>query len=394
MHPIKCRNFCAAALQRLWIAIFALAVVTTGVVTAQPADTAPVFLWVRGDLWRYDPMLAAQPPTQITQVGTISSPVISPDAARIAYSAASPVSLEALSRIQIGVGAVAEFVLPQDIYLLDTATGESTLIAAQPADASLFVDGVPNRAIIRSAPVWSPDGAQLAWAETAFDSRLPRLVVYDLAQNGIALEVQDDTELPMVNGTLHTRWGTGGLMLWAEGEAGGVLAIFYALDGTRIARQFIPPPAAGDVVEDVVWVETTDDSLPGILFASGEWFLFDEVTGAAVQPAVLPQLTGRGYPDISYSVAFGVLDESGFFWEAFDPLAPDAASVAFPGSPARVTLAPSGRALALIGYPDFGNAAIFQNGELSAIPGTGINETDLYVGAVLWGATFWRISAS
>ena len=65
-----------------------------------------------------------------------------------------------MNRIQTS-GLIADFDLPGDIDLLDLATGTVTQIAGQPADASLFVEGVADNATIRSTPVWSPDGITL-----------------------------------------------------------------------------------------------------------------------------------------------------------------------------------------------------------------------------------------
>ena len=377
----KARVLAMVCLLALWIGV-----VGAGAQSAQDAE--PIFLWVRGDLWQFDPLDINTPPFQITTLGTISEPHLSPDDTRIAYKAASQVGLDALNRVQTD-GLIADFDLPADLFVLDITTGQTTQIAVQPENASLFVDGVADNAVIRSAPAWSPDGTRLAWAEFPFGATQTHIVIYDLASSAVVSDTLDET-LTITGVPPRVVWGSGGIMLWLTGAGGENLFSFYDANGTNIARQFVPP--GEHAIEEAIWVEQGGESFPALLYSSGEWAMFDELNAAPITTTLLPQRVARMLPDISYTLAFGRLDDTGFFWEGFDPMTPEAASVAFPGAPSRVTLSPSGRAIAFLGFPEFGSAAIYRDVELIAIPGTGGDVDDLNVGAILWGSTFWRVT--
>jgi hypothetical protein len=326
----------------------------------------------------------------VTESGTISGPALSSDGGTIAYRAAAPVALEALGRLQVA-GEIADFDLPSDLFLYDLTSGTTARIAEQPADASLFVDGVPDRAIVRSAPAWSPDRARLAWTEFAFgaEGAAASLIVYDQATrvHGTA-----SVALPVVRGAAPTPlWGEGGLAVEItvndDGSRGYQLLTADGVAGPTVAAQVQP----GERVEHVAWVAAsaeTTEAWFGVLFSSGRWALYDPVSGLAVQTEGVPQLYARAAGAASPGLRFDVVPEIGFFWETVEPGSPAAAG-AYPAPPARVTLAPDGRTVAFLGYPDFSAAALYRDGAMVAIPGTGGD--GLAAGALLWGATGWRL---
>src|SRR5436190_1530339 len=128
--------------RRLLFSVFAvLLTLVSGSVFAQDNEF-PLILWIRGDLYTVASETSA--PVAITQDGTISGPVLAPGERNIAYKAASRVGLDALNRVTADNGSIAEFDLPGDIYLFDIDGRVPTLIAGQPADASLLVQGVPD----------------------------------------------------------------------------------------------------------------------------------------------------------------------------------------------------------------------------------------------------------
>jgi hypothetical protein len=98
-----------------------------------------------------------------------------------------------------------------------------------------------------------------------------------------------------------------------------------------------------------------------------------------------------GAAENALALRFDALPGVGIFWETVEPSGATEASGAFPAPPARVTLSPSGREVAFIGYPDYGGVAIWRNGEIIPVSGTGSDA--LAVGALLWGATTWHIGA-
>jgi hypothetical protein len=353
---------------------------------AQPATGAPLTLWIAGDLYAADPGTPSLPPRPLTQMGVISGPSLSPAGDWIAFKAAAPVGLAALERIQTD-GLIAAYDLPADLYLIDPRSGNMALMAGQPASPSLLVEGVPDNATVRSAPVWSPDGARLAWMEFPFGATEARLVQYDLAQRLIA---ETGITAPVVEGRAPSViWGPGGIALNLGLSASGDQEFrLISADGSALSTVTLRPTFNETVlIED--WVQAGDRSLFGVLLSSGWWTLFDPATGQQLPAGPMPELVARAAPDTSFALRFAVNSDVGFYWEASDPLPSEAAAPAFPSDPSRTTLSPDGRSIAFIGYPDYTSAALWTNGAIVAVSGTG--GAGLPVGAVLWGPTIWRL---
>lgn len=342
-------------------------------------QTASIFLWVRGDLWRIDAADLSAAPVQVTSGGTISAPVLSPDGAWIAYKAAAEVGLEALNRLQTE-GFIADFDLPSDLYVLNTVTGESRPLVGQPANASLFVEGVPDQATSRSAPVWSPDGESLAWAQIDFGQPSASLIVLNReSMNGVSTPINTQVYgIPP-----NVAWLDDTITVWITLPTGVTHIERFDQTGTALNAIEIAAESIGGSVETLLIL----NEQVNILNDQGEWRVLLPDGASAFVPS--PQITITPNAQ-SYRIGFGHVVDTGFFWEAYDPLVPDAATVAFPGSPSRVTLSPDGRAIAFLGFPEFGAASIYQNGELLTIPNTGDGEDELNVGAILWGSPVWQ----
>ncbi len=370
------------------LAVLALALAVLPV-SAQPAGSSPLVLWVAGDLYAADAADPAAVPRALTQMGVISGPTLSPAGRMIAFKAAATVGLGALERIQTD-GLIAAYDLPADIYLIDPLTGSMALVAGQPADASLFVDGVPDQATVRSAPVWSPDGARLAWMEFAFGGDEARLVQYDLGQRLTAITA---ITAPVVEGRAPSViWGAGGIALNLGLSASGDQEFrLITPDGAAMSTVRLRPTFNETVLIES-WVQDGDRSLFGVLLSSGWWTLFDPVTGAELPAGRMPELTALHAPDSSLALRFAVTTDLGFYWEARDPLPSEAAAPAFPSDPSRTTLSPDGRSIAFLGYPDYTSAAVWADEAIIAIAGTGTGA--LPVGVVLWGPTQWQLAPS
>ncbi len=349
--------------------------------SAQAQDSEfPLILWIRGDLYTVDS--ASSAPRQITQNGTISGPQIAPDERIIAYKAAAPVGLAALDLIQSS-GKIADFDLPGDIYLFNIDGRVPTLLAGQPEDASLLVQGVPDKAIIRSAPAWSPDGSHLAWTEYAYPDGKPSLVIYNRV-GGAMNTVAQDIPAPLVQGAAPPlKWGTGGIALNISVDATGEQDfIFYADDGTWLSSPRIAP-VENDPALDDVWVESGSGAMLGVVYQSARWILFDPKTGVAQAAAEIPRLTTAQAG--SHELRFGSDPDKGLYWEIVGETA------AAPGAPGQVTLSPTGQAVAFTGFPSSGAVSVWRGGDGQTIPNTGSNLDELQVGAILWGYTYWRI---
>ncbi len=363
-------------MRRLVVPLFLL--ISIGVMAQSEQDNAPIFLWVRGDLWRVDPADLTAAPEQITEGGTISAPVLSPDGDWIAYKAAAQVGIEALDRLETE-GLIADFDLPSDLFVLNVVTGESRPLVGQPENPSLFVDGVPDRATSRSAPVWSPDGTTLAWAQIDFGSPQAALVILNReTMNGISAPIT----MEVFGIPPNIVWQGETISVWLTLPTGITHVERFTAEGIPTELMEIPQESIGGSIEG--FYELSGRTL--ILNDQGEWREIFADASSGVVPS--PMLTVAGAEN-AYRIGFGHVAETGFFWEAFDPLTPDATSVAFPGVPARVTLSPDGRSIAFLGFPEFGAAAIYRDGELFTIPNTGDDAAKLNVGAILWGTPIW-----
>ncbi len=358
----------------LCLSLFFLAV---GAVSAQ--DATPLILWIRGDLYRVDSFDAA--PVALTQNGTISGPVLSPNGQRIAYKAAAPVGMEALDRVDAS-GFIADIDLPGDIYFLDLASGQSTQLSMQPRDASLFVDGVPDHATIRSTPVWSPNGEQIAWTEFDYPDGQPSIVISGVDYDALGA-IAENIPAPIVQGAAPPlRWGSGGIAVNASTDAAGDQD--YLLYDTRGKLLSHPRLAAvpNDQVVDFAWIEGINQL--GILYQSSGWILIDPATGVAQAAPTIPEITTAA--NGSHTLRFGADPTDGFFWEVVDT------NAAAAGSPAQVTLSPDGQQVAFIGFPSSGAVSVWHDDDTTAIPNTGSNLDELQVGALLWGYTYWTIN--
>lgn len=373
-----------------WLLLCLILALLSGTIVLAQEDDAPLVLWVRGDLWRVSAAAPDAPGQPLTQSGYVSGPALSPDGARVAYKTAAAVGIAALDRVQ-SEGLIAAFDLPADIALVEIATGQTTVIAGQPDDASLLVAGVPDRAIVRSAPVWSPDGTRLAWTEFPFALEQPTLMIYDLV-SGTAQNIAAVPAPAILGSAPDVLWGDGGLAIRLIGQ-NPTEESFLIYDETGSLRSS-PRVALGnrEFTDWIAWVDDHGTSALGLKLSSGRWLLIDPVSGQARDAAAPVELVSRLAPDTSLALRFGVTADAGFFWEAIDPLDPEAASIAFAGSPGRVTLSPTGRVVAAAGYPTYSAVSLWREGEITPLTMTGSGADLLEVGAVLWGSTVWRVA--
>ncbi|MEO8394663.1 MAG: hypothetical protein ABI700_16835, partial [Chloroflexota bacterium] len=294
----------------LFFLVMVLTLVYGSVQARQAANEYPIILWIRGDLYSVDSPGAA--PTQITTNGTISGPQLSPDGKNVAFKQAAQVGIDALDRIQSS-GKIADFDLPGNIFLFDIAARVTTPLVGQPDGASLLVDGVADKATIRSTPVWSPDGTRLAWTEYAYPDGKPELVVYNRV-GGVQTVIAQNLNAPLVQGAAPpVRWGTGGIAINTSTDATSEQDfLIYGDDGTLLSTPRLAP-VQNDPAVDFVWVESPSGGQLGLIYQSAGWILIDPKTGVAEAAPELPRLM-TAQPD-SRALRFGYDKTEGFFWE-------------------------------------------------------------------------------
>lgn len=371
----------ATPLSRSSLLVLLLLMIVFGVGNVQSqALPTPLFLWSRGDLFVVNDLSTA--PTRLTDVGTISGPALSPDGMWIAYKAASPLGIDALSRVQTQ-GLIADFDLPANIYAYNIAQNAPLLLAGQPADASLFDPAKPDNATLRSAPTWSPDGSALAWIELDYPSGARRLMRYDLLVATLRklADLPTQTEHPIPPSAL---WGEGGIAVNFSVDASSD-QLYYVFDGDSGAQTGgVGVAAVPDTsVRLATWVHERAGgrALFGLLYESGGWALIDPANNTPVAYTTPPALTGDASG--AWALHFGVDSRLGFYWEIVGT------NSAAASDPNRVALSPDGQHLAIAGIPSTGTVSVFDGANMSNIPGTGMGDSEMPVGAVMWGAAIW-----
>lgn len=345
----------------------------------QPA--APVLLLINGgDIWASYPTGLAR----LTFSGYADRPSLSPTGMQIAYPVIDQIGIQAL---QTTGGLVSE--LPSNIVLQDLTTQAATTIAVQPEGAT-FNAGEPARAIVRSAPVWSPDGGALAWTEDAAPEAVRSLVVYTPATATAQVLV---TDLPLQAGfqqTLKVRWGNGGIALHSVTAAEATATqptidtfMIYSPTGALLASATVAP-AAGEYVYDFQWINDAGVDKLGVIYSTGRWEVIDPATGTIAPLTGSPELYSLTAPE-GLSVVFGVTSlPTGivFTWRVGQT------PLAYTGPLEWLGIAPTGDALA---YAEQGLAYSWRDGVSEPIYGT--NDYNMIVSDVVWGPTAWRVAA-
>jgi hypothetical protein len=341
-------------------------------------ESMPLIFWAQGDLWAWAE--TTQSVTQLTADGTISGATLSPDGTSIAYRSLSAISRAGLEGLQAD-GAIADFDLPSDIIILSLQSGESTTIATQDPTAAL----TPGGSIVRSEPAWSPDGTAIAWVEFSFQSLEASLIQQPLGAAPALITSLDleNSRAPLL------RWSSAGfavrfLTLAADGTPSFAL---YAPDGSALPSLRLQAQPT-EYVQAFDWVQTPTTPLLGVLLSSSRWVLFDPLIGTEVPSTTVPVLRQRT-PTGAAPLRFATDVQGGFFWETL-PSDPSEVSIAFPGAPGQVAVSPDGGAIAFSGYPEFGALAIWRNGSIVEVAGTGIsNPTGLLVSSLFWNTSEW-----
>lgn len=213
--------------------------------TGVPGIAATQLLFVRGGhIWRID--ADGSEPTQLRTAGSPAlSPVWSPDARRIAYTAYVPAgqplvlqdlasgAREVVPGTEFGLNITPEF-SPDgrrlafargtesgtDIYVYELGGGR-----VQRLTAGRFADNL--------SPTWSPDGARLAFISTRAGT--PQL--YAMSADGTDQEVLGRFDFGATGATLAPQWSPGGQFVAFHREVNGTPQVFVIDLASRVVRQ-------------------------------------------------------------------------------------------------------------------------------------------------------------
>jgi hypothetical protein len=379
-----------------WFIVFVLCFTFAQFAHAQ-GTVDPIIILNEGDLWAWDG--SGKGLQQMTDWGYNQEPVLSPDGQHLAYMAWSSITVDALQR----EGAVGGGEVPGDIKVLDVASQQETVVAAQPSGASFFNQGINDNAVIRSKPAWSPDGTQLAWTEYDYPGvGVSRVVVYDLATAALSTVVPDLPAQAGVPVPMEIAWGETGLILRSTVtnlQNPDLVDDNFLVYGTNGAlRAAVPVPQTEErFMTNFVVVTYDAKEFIAVLYNTDEWDLFEPLTGEAQPAPRPPEVYCLTAPDNSISLSpkpdeigdgvdYQLLDVDG------NPVGnPINLGVNYEG---RMALSPDGNAAAFVEYDSQrssydSSVTIWNNGEISA-------KFEVNPGSFsfLWGPTGWRIRST
>jgi hypothetical protein len=269
-------------------------------------------------------------------------------------------------------GGLGGGTLPSNLWMCDTEANTLVKIGAQPANASFMAGDIPDSATIRSAPTWSPDGAQVAWVEQTYPQTNYSLMIYTLAQNtiiqvpllGLPVPVGPTTPYPVM-------WGDAGLMLmvYTLDEFTYVTTeTLYLFDnnGQYLRQTFIGSAGENDdVINERILIRHEDREYLGLAYARAGWVLMDILTGAKQPMPGIPELYSRTAPS-GLTLDVKLTPDEGYVWHISDrseettltnlsrqrlSLSPDGSRIAYGTDQIRIWV--GGQQLALAGSADF-----------------------------------------
>lgn len=386
-------------MRRLMILIGIFAALGVGMVArAQDTTDAPIILWLNGDLWAY--RAGAAELEQLTDFGTVENPVISPDATRIAFTAFSPLTKDAIAQSGGFGGGVA----PNDVWLLTIASGRLTKITEQRADAAFSPETGFVNARARSKPAWSPNGTGLVWGEIRYPTDLLTIVRYDFHTGERLMIVEQLPEQHGVPVPLEVSWGKHGLLVWSitwdsEQSREAHQALVYTTAGVLENSLTLYTP--GDVFPVAVdWIAYRGDEYIGVLDNNQfKWWLFDSSTGSRLEGSYPVEwhsplnaerslrVTGPYNRDRSYEYKWIISEPSDDFDNGF-------AFVATWNRLALLSLSPDGRQVAYAPRLGGHNTLLTMEGinYLLEVPHTFPNtQPQDYLQGVLWGPMARRV---
>ncbi len=372
------------------VLFLALLLSAVGGVQAQSDDNAPLFMLINNQLWAWT--IESGTPQSLTERGSIFDLSLSPDGTRLAYMGFADLTIGVLER----TGGIGGGALPTDIWVLDIASSLITHVAQQPPDAAFFTDGVPDKAVSRSNPVWSPDGAMLAWTEQTYPDFVNQLAVYDFASGSAEIVASGLPPQAGVPAPIEFLWGTAGFVLRSVSmdSAGNFSDAFLVYDAEGNQVSTIAVGSSEHLMIDYFLIEQGGQEYIAVLYNDYLWDLIDPLTGN-IQPLTgAPEMYVVLAPETSLSLAL-LLDANGeLILRAFYPDGTQAVEF-YAGlfAEERITLSPSGSTVAFSNFlpmiPRYENTIrVWRDGQGANVPDV---SPDQIVNQVAWGPLAWRV---
>jgi hypothetical protein len=340
---------------------------------------APVILLLTGQKGSYGDIYtwngASQSLKQLTSWGYNFAPHVSPDGKWLAYLSMSQTAVSAMAQEQaVNVYAIS------NIWLYNLYTEEAVRIAEQPQNATIKSGNL----IYRGTPVWSPDGASIAWIES--DTHGERVAIYTLSSKNTRWFPLNLPPGCCEGASKELYVGRSGIAITNnEGTPAHTEQVIYIFDtqGQQLAK--IAP--GGNFFLRYGWIidSNNHEFLGGDM--NGELKVVNPVSNA--QP-----VTPQGYPEIYAPMASGEISvypaKNPGLW-TITRHGQNLTDINTIKDAADISIAPDGLAIVYRQNVDGNN---LQGGKLFVHLANGqtvqINP-QLRVLAVTWGETVWRI---
>jgi hypothetical protein len=374
-----------------WLLV-CLAIVSS---TARAQQTGlPLVALINGDLWARREGDTAL--TRLTTDAQVLEMALSPDGTRLAYTAWTSITQDAVKR----VGGIAGGALPSDVWIYDLVTSSTLQVGAQPPGASFFTQGVPDKAVIHGSPAWSPDGKRLAWSELTYPDNKNSLAVYTPEVDSIRRIVESLPDQAGVPVPMPVWWSEANVLVVRSttlnaGTQFEDSMLVYTPDGAPVNAFAL---TSGDD-EPLDFRPARSGSQPVMLvrFRQSGWQAIDPVSGART-PAGQPQLVSAHEPEASLNVAFQPSGGASPFNLSFQIVGTAQAEPAIPLGPLalqRVTLSPDGQSVVYQPF-DVGSGVsldeiyVWRDGATVTLP-KAPTEPAIVQGFV-WGPTVWLVT--
>jgi hypothetical protein len=340
----------------------------TPIPTSAPA-VAPhpiVVLLVTGKAFGGDFFLWGWPATNFVQKTTWGwnyNPVIAPNGSWVAYLSTPTAVVN---------GHLTPNYAVANVWLMSLPDGTTNRIGDQPqnAAAGTFVN--------RSAPVWSPDSASVAWIEQ--DSSGTRLTTYDINQK--QLLVRPFTTSDTI-ASLSLHWAQAGLAvtsLTRDSQGNHTVVFFQTPSATPTTFT-----TQGDVLDWITTPNTGKQSLAVWISAGNKWQVIDPATGQASDMGGVPELYSSSAP-----TGASIVQQSAFPFTSASAmqLAIGGASVPLTNV-VSIAISPDGQAVA-VETSNPGSPITISLYAGNSNPTSAPVTTPIWNG-IVWGPTAWRI---